>query len=88
MAKSSPQKQSPGFLEEWVKTIKLSFNLLGDKRVPWYLKVLFFLGVLWIVFPDLIPGPLDDLGVGALGPYLFVELAPHEVVKEHREKLG
>ncbi len=43
--------------------------------------------MVYLVFPDLVPGPLDDAAVIWLGSYLFVELCPPQVVQEHMAAL-
>ncbi|HMA35109.1 MAG TPA: DUF1232 domain-containing protein [Chloroflexia bacterium] len=75
---------------------QLIWRLLQDDRVPTLLKVSIPLGVaVYAVTPlDLIPdfipvlGQLDDLGVLWLGMLLFINLAPRDVVNEHRATLG
>jgi uncharacterized membrane protein YkvA (DUF1232 family) len=75
---------------------QLVWRLLQDDRVPTFLKVAIPLGVaVYFISPlDLIPdfipilGQLDDLGVILLGMTLFINLAPRNVVNEHRERLG
>lgn len=75
---------------------QLVWRLLQDDRVPTPLKVVIPLGVaLYFVMPldfipDFIPvlGQLDDLGVVLLGMSLLINLAPRDVVNEHRQTLG
>lgn len=91
MTGSSQPEKSPGFVKQWAREVKLTFNLLGDKKVSILLKMFFiacYLGTLvYVLVPDFLPGPLDDfLGVWIV-PYILVELAPHDVVKEHLEKM-
>ncbi len=75
---------------------QLVWRLLQDDRVPTPLKVAIPLGVAaYVIMPlDLIPdfipllGQLDDLGVVLLGMTLLINMAPREVVNEHRAALG
>jgi hypothetical protein len=67
--------------------IKLVWRLMGDSRVSPLLKALPVGTILYLVFPDLAPGPIDDAAVIWLGAYLFVELCPPWVVQEHMEAL-
>ncbi len=68
---------------------RLTLRLLLDKRVPWYLKALPVGAVAYLIWPaDLLPlNPLDDAALVSLALYFFVELAPEEVVAEHRAAL-
>jgi hypothetical protein len=68
--------------------IKLILRLLGDSRVNPLLKLLPIGSLIYLVVPDLAPGPVDDAAVIWLGAYLFVELCPPDVVKEHMEALN
>ncbi len=75
---------------------QLVWRLLQDDRLPTMLKVAIPLGVAVYVLmpldfiPDFIPvlGQLDDLGVVLLGMTLLINLAPRDVVNEHRAALG
>ena len=83
-------------LHSLMESGQLAWRLLQDDRVPTFLKVTIPLGVaLYFIspldfIPDFIPvlGQLDDLGVILLGMTLFINLAPRNVVNEHRERLG
>lgn len=73
------------------KFVRVFVRLLRDRRVPWWSKVLPIIGLGYVVSPlDVIPGfPfvvvgwLDDLAVLYFSLWLFVRLAPTEVVHEH-----
>lgn len=75
---------------------RLAWRLLGDQRVPTWLKVIVPLLVLgYFVFPldflpDFLPliGQLDDLGVVLLGVNMIIRFSPRYVVEEHRRGLG
>jgi hypothetical protein len=67
--------------------VKLILRLLGDPRVNPLLKVLPIGSLIYLVIPDLAPGPLDDAAIIWLGTYLFVELCPQHVVEEHMQAL-
>jgi hypothetical protein len=68
--------------------IKLVFRLIADRRVNPWLKLLPIGSVIYLIAPDLMPGPIDDAAVIWLGAYLFVELCPPEVVHEHMKSLN
>lgn len=85
-----------GMIRDFVLRVKLILRLLGDRRVNWWLKIIPVAGLLYLISPlDLIPdialpiiGELDDAAVLWITNYLFVELCPPEVVKEHVKALG
>ena len=75
-------------------TPRLFLSLLGDRRVPWHLKLCSVSGMIYIfspldVTPDIITGNrlLDDAIVSLLIMQAFLELSPREVVEEHCAKL-
>lgn len=65
-----------------IKQLQLIIRLLRDRRVHPLLKVLPFLSLLYLVFPDLVPGPLDDAVVIALFLQFFLALVPNELLEE------
>lgn len=86
---------SSGVLRDLVLRIKLILRLLGDRRINFFLKLLPVAALAYLVSPvDLAPGvalpiigALDDAAIVGLGAYLFVELCPPEVVREHMKNL-
>ncbi|MGB9586345.1 MAG: hypothetical protein ACPL3P_00410 [Anaerolineales bacterium] len=72
-----------GFFADLSLRIKLILKLLADKRVNPLLKLLPIGSLVYLIVPDLAPGPIDDALVIWLGAYLFVELCPQDVVDEH-----
>jgi hypothetical protein len=91
MPEDKPRKIIPvkgsGFFNDLAIRIKLIFRLIADRRVNPLLKLLPFGSLLYFILPDLAIGPIDDVAVVWLGAYLFVELCPPDVVKEHLEAL-
>jgi hypothetical protein len=79
--------QSGGFFQELTLRIKLILKLLGDRRVNALLKILPIGSLVYLVMPDIAPGPIDDAALIWLATYLFVELCPPDVVQEHLEAL-
>ena len=85
-----------GMLRDFVLRVKLILRLLGDRRVKWWLKIIPIAGLVYLVSPvDIIPdivlpviGELDDVAVLWLTNYLFIELCPPEVVREHAKSLS
>jgi len=68
-----------------MKQIQLIFRLLKDDRVHPLLKLFPFLSLLYLVFPDLVPGPFDDAVVIALFVQFFLALIPDHIIKEHKQ---
>jgi len=68
--------------------VKLILRLMSDPRVNPLVKLLPIGSLIYLVFPDFFPlNPIDDAIVVGLGTYMFVELCPAEIVKEHKEAL-
>lgn len=59
---------------------------MGDRRVPILLKILPIASAIYFLAPDFVPGPIDDAAAVWLGTFLFVTLAPDEVVAEYLEE--
>ncbi|MDX2160942.1 MAG: DUF1232 domain-containing protein [bacterium] len=82
-------------LQGLIDQLRLTWRLIRDPRVPFYLKAVPFLGLVYIVspldfIPDIIPffGQLDDLGILLAGMKTFETLAPAYVVQEHRDAMA
>lgn len=69
------------------KKLQLIFRLMRDKRVHPLVKVLPFLSLIYLVYPDLIPGPFDDAVVITLFLQFFLTLIPDELINEHKFEL-
>ena len=67
-----------------VKQLQLIMRLMRDKRVHPLIKVLPFLSLIYLIYPDLIPGPFDDAVVITLFLQFFLSLVPDELVDEIR----
>ncbi len=76
-----------GVLTDLTMRLKLILRLMADRRVNPLLKLLPVGSVVYLLFPDLLPGPIDDVAIIWLSTYLFVELCPPDVVQEHMEAL-
>ena len=83
-----------GVLRELVVRLKLILRLMGDRRVNFLLKLIPIGTLIYLISPiDAIMGipgidVLDDTAVLWLGNYLFLELCPPEVVREHVKALS
>lgn len=60
---------------------------MKDQRVHPLVKVLPFLSLIYLVYPDLVPGPFDDAVVIALFLQIFLTLIPDELIVEHKFEL-
>lgn len=90
MAEKPPRDMVPsdgGFFHELSLRIRLILRLMKDRRVSPFLKLLPIGSLVYLFFPDLVIGPLDDAMVIWLGGYLFIELCPPQVVEEHLNEL-
>ncbi|UCH86814.1 MAG: DUF1232 domain-containing protein [Dehalococcoidia bacterium] len=70
--------------------LKLAWRLLGDARVPLWVKTIVPLLILYLAMPlDIVPdflpvvGHLDDLMVLVVGVSLFVRFTPLAILEEH-----
>jgi uncharacterized membrane protein YkvA (DUF1232 family) len=83
-----------GVIHDLVVRAKLILRLIGDKRVSVWAKLVPIATLIYVVSPvDLIMGipgldALDDAAVVALGSYIFIELCPPAVVKEHMKAIN
>lgn len=69
------------------KHLQLIFRLMKDERVHPLVKVLPFLSLIYLVYPDLVPGPFDDAVVITLFLQFFLTLVPDEIIEEHKFEL-
>ncbi len=83
-----PTRFKGGMFREIANQFKLIFRLMSDARINYALKLLPFLSALYFIFPDIVPGPIDDAVVIGIGTYIFIELCPPEIVQEHRDALN
>jgi uncharacterized membrane protein YkvA (DUF1232 family) len=84
-----PKEAKEGFFGELYNNLKLILRLIRDKRVSFLLKLLPIGALIYLVVPlDVFPiNPIDDAMIMWLGGYLFIELCPPDVVKEHLREL-
>lgn len=77
-----------GVFDSIGQRLKLIVRLLKDRRVNPLVKLLPIGSLVYLLLPDLAPGPIDDAAILWIGAYLFVELCPDEVVAEHQQELA
>ena len=89
MAEKSRSLTNVGFFQGLSNRVRLIARLMADNRVNPMLKLLPIGTLIYLVVPtDLMPIiPVDDAAVLWVGNYLFVELCPPDVVKEHWDKI-
>lgn len=81
---------SPGVITRQIRGFRMVLALMGDRRIPLRYKLLPIGAFFWVIFPDLIPGPLDDLGVAFLAPQFFIDLCRDNcpsVYEKHYDRL-
>jgi hypothetical protein len=78
---------SGGVFQNFTDRIRLILRLMTDARVNPLVKLLPLGAMLYLLVPDLAPGPLDDALILWLGSTVFVELCPIPVVTEHEEAI-
>jgi hypothetical protein len=86
MSKENPRsitQYSGGVFQSLVNRVRLIVRLMADSRVNPLLKLIPIGSLVYFIFPDLAPGPVDDAAILWLCTYLFVELCPPDVVQEH-----
>jgi hypothetical protein len=79
--------KNSGFFQSLSINIRLVIRLMLDPRVNIFLKFIPFISVFYFLFPDIMPGPIDDAVIMGVSFYLFIELCPPEVVEEHMREL-
>ncbi|MGB7539126.1 MAG: DUF1232 domain-containing protein [Anaerolineales bacterium] len=89
-----PSPQQRNIIQSTILRVRLVWRLIRDPRVLWLLKLIPVGGLLYVFFPldlitDLIPviGLTDDAGIILGSLWLFVEMCPPDVVKEHMDDL-
>jgi len=66
-----------------IKQLQLILRLMKDNRVSLLVKILPFLSLIYLfLYPDLLPGPLDDAAVITIFLQFFLALVPDEIVEE------
>jgi hypothetical protein len=80
--------RNSGFFQDISNRVRLIGRLVVDPRVNPIVKILPAAALVYVVFPDLLPGPIDDAVALWLGTSLFVDLCPPEVVAEHMHLLN
>jgi hypothetical protein len=67
-----------------IKQLQLIFRLMKDNRVSPLIKLLPFLSLVYLIYPDLVPGPFDDAVVITLFIQFFLALVPDDLIDEIR----
>ena len=67
--------------------LRLVVDLFFDRRVPFPVKMLPVLALVYVLFPDFFLGPFDDLVITGICLYLFIELSPEWIRTKHKQDL-
>lgn len=92
---SADLQETAGLIGGLFRQARLGWRLLRDSRVPGWIKLIPFAGLVYLLSPiDLIPdwalpglGEVDDLVILVLALKAFVDLSPPGIVREHLEDL-
>jgi uncharacterized membrane protein YkvA (DUF1232 family) len=91
---SDPKNSQGNILRRSLLRAKLVWRLFLDRRVSLLWKIIPVAGILYVFFPldiifDLIPlaGQADDVGIFLGSLWLFVEMCPADIVREHWDAL-
>lgn len=77
------------FFRNVAEQAQLIWRLWRDPRVSPLLKLLPFGSLIYLVSPlDAMIPVIDDVGVIWFFTYLFIELAPEDIVEEHRRSIS
>ena len=86
--------EAASILTEIVHSIRLTWRLLKDDRVPAWTKAIPIAGAAYVIFPlDLLMDPilglgqLDDIAIAIMAVKIFIDVCPPEIVQEHREEI-
>lgn len=81
-------RNDPGFWRDAWQQARLVLHLLRDSDVPFYLKLMPFLTLIYLISPiDLLPGGFDDATILLVGAKVFIELVPQHVVIKHLNRI-
>jgi uncharacterized membrane protein YkvA (DUF1232 family) len=76
------------FFADIVEKVKLTFRLVKDYRVSFWLKLIPISCLVYFIVPmDLLIGPIDDAILMYLGMDVFIEMCPKDIVAEHLAEL-
>ncbi|MDJ0754408.1 MAG: DUF1232 domain-containing protein [Ardenticatenaceae bacterium] len=94
MVETAEIKKKISFFQEVIQNLQLIWRLIKDPNVPIALKLIPAGTLVYLIMPiDVLPdaflglGQLDDLGVLLVGLKAFVEMAPKDIVAQHRKEL-
>jgi uncharacterized membrane protein YkvA (DUF1232 family) len=92
---TGPSAPRGDIIRSTILRARLVWRLWWDRRVAWWLKLIPLGGLAYVFFPfDIIvdflvvAGQADDLGILLGSLWLFVEMCPAEIVREHWDHLA
>ncbi len=87
MTGSSRHKKGSDPIYEFTLRMRIFLPLLKDRRIPSLLKLLPFVGLIFVFFPSLVFSIPFVVFFEIIGVYLFYALCSEKVVEEHLTKL-
>jgi uncharacterized membrane protein YkvA (DUF1232 family) len=97
MSNPTPSLPAPpgNIVRQTIFRARLIWRLIRDPRIHWMSKLIPIAGLAYVLFPfdflpDLAPvvGQIDDVGIFVGSLWLFMELCPDDIVKEHWDDLA
>ena len=81
-------------MSSFLQKLRYYFLILSDRQTPWFVKLMLFVGLLYIIVPmdflsDTVPlfGWLDDMAVASFIVAMALRLMPKEVMDRVRRKV-
>jgi uncharacterized membrane protein YkvA (DUF1232 family) len=81
-------------MSSFLQKLRYYFLILSDRQTPWFVKLMLFVGLLYIIVPmdflsDTVPlfGWLDDMAIASFIVAMALRLMPKEVMDRVRRKV-
>ena len=81
-------------MSNFLQRLNYYFLILSDRQTPWFVKLMLFVGLLYIIVPmdflsDTVPlfGWLDDMAIASFIVAMALRLMPKEVMDRVRRKV-
>jgi uncharacterized membrane protein YkvA (DUF1232 family) len=81
-------------MSSFLQKLRYYFLILSDRQTPWFVKLMLFVGLLYIIVPmdflsDTVPlfGWLDDMAIASFIVAMALRLMPKEVMDRVKRKV-